>query len=268
MARPSYEIKEIEGIRYAEAGADSASTPIILLHGMMGDIDNWDHLIPAVADSGYRIVCPVLPMYTIPLKNANLQGIVDFVRMFTDLVGLEKAVVTGNSFGGHIAALYAMQFPERVTALVLSGASGIYEVEMQSSVMRRSDKNYLRPRVAKTFYDESMCTDELLDGVIEVINTREKALRLIRFARAVEKGPIKDDLHKIHARTLLIWGKQDVITPPDVARTYNEGISDSELHWVDKCGHVPMMEQPEAFNRIFIEFLDKITDTRSAALAG
>ena len=112
-----------------------------------------------------------------------------------------------------------------------------------------------------------MCTDELLDGVIEVINTREKALRLIRFARAVEKGPIKDDLHKIHARTLLIWGKQDVITPPDVARTYNDGIAGSELHWVDKCGHVPMMEQPEAFNRIFIEFLDKITDTRSAALA-
>ncbi len=268
MARNSYEIKDIAGIRYAEAGADSAATPIILLHGMMGDIDNWDHLIPAVAESGYRIICPVLPMYTIPLKNANLQGIVDFVRMFTDLVGLEKAVVTGNSFGGHIAALYAMQFPERVRALVLSGASGIYEVEMQSSVMRRSDKNYLRPRVARTFYDASMCTDELLDGVIEIINTREKALRLIKFARAVEKGSIKDDLGKIRAPTLLIWGRQDEITPPDVARTYNDGISGSELHWVDKCGHVPMMEQPEAFNGIFIEFLDKITDTQSAALAG
>jgi len=268
MATDSYEMKEVDGMRYAEAGSGSNATPVILLHGMMGTIENWEHLIPAVADAGYRIVCPILPMYSIPLKNANLQGIVDFVVRFTEAAGMQEAVVTGNSFGGHIAAIYAMQHPERVKALVLTGASGIYEVETQSSVMRRSDKNYLRPRVEKTFYDKKHCTDELLDEVIDIISSREKALRLIRFARAVDKGTIKDDLNKIHAPTLLVWGKQDEITPPDVARTFNDGIKGSELHWVNECGHVPMMEQPEDFNDIYMDFLKRTVGQGSAAISG
>jgi len=268
MGTDSYEMKEVDGMMYAEAGAGSDATPVLLLHGMMGTVENWETLIPAVANAGYRIVCPILPMYSIPLKNANLQGVVDFVGRFTAAANMEHAVVTGNSFGGHIAAIYAMQFPERVAALVLSGASGIYEVETQSSVMRRSDKNYLRPRVEKTFYDPKHCTDELLDYVIDIISSREKALRLIRFARAVDKGTIKNDLDKINTPTLLVWGKQDQITPPDVANTFNDGIQGSELHWVDKCGHVPMMEQPEDFNRIYLDFLLRTIGPGSAAVAG
>jgi len=264
----SYEIKEVNGNQYAEAGADSQATPIILLHGMMGTIDNWENLIPAVADAGYRIVCPVLPMYTISLRNANLQGIVDFVREFTDMAGLEHAVVTGNSFGGHIAAMYAMQFPERVAAMALSGASGIYEVEMSSSFMRRNDKNYLRPRVEKTFFDPVHVTEELLDDVIDIITSREKALRLIKFARAVEKGSIRDQLGQVQAPTLLVWGKQDQITPPDVAETFNEGIPNSELHWIDECGHVPMMERPETFNRIYLDFLRRVVGEPATVAAG
>jgi len=261
-------MKEVDGIRYAEAGGDSKATPVLLLHGMMGTVDNWEDLIPAVADAGYRIVCPVLPMYTIKLREANLQGIVDFVRRFTDLTGMERAVVTGNSFGGHVAAMYAMQFPERVAGVVLSGASGIYEVEMSSSVMRRNDKNYLRPRVEKTFYDPVHVTDELLDDVIDIITDREKAIRLIKFARAVEKTSIKGELDRIQAPTLLVWGKQDEITPPDVADTFHDGIPNSELHWIDKCGHVPMQERPEEFNRVYLEFLSRIVGEPSQAMAG
>ena len=268
MAGLPYEIKEVDGITYAEAAADSTATPVLLLHGMMGTIDNWENLFPAVAEAGYRIVCPVLPMYTIKLREAHLQGIVDFVRSFTDLVGLERAVVTGNSFGGHVASMYAMQFPERVAAVVLSGASGVYEVEMSSSVMRRNDKNYLRPRVEKTFYDPKHVTDELLDDVIDIITDREKAIRLIKFARAVEKTGIKDQLDQIKAPTLLIWGKQDEITPPDVAHTFHAGIPDSELYWIDECGHVPMQEQPEEFNRVYVDFLNRRVGAPQAQTAG
>ena len=267
MAVAPYEMKEIDGMRYAEAGPASGAPPVLLLHGMMGTVDNWKYLIPAVAEAGYRIVCPVLPMYSVPLRQAHLQGIVDFVHRFSEAAGLSNAVVTGNSFGGHVAAMYAMQFPERVKALVLSGASGIYEVEMSSSVMRRSDKNYLRPRVEKTFFDPAHVTDALLDDVIDIITDREKAIRLIKFARAVEKTPIKDSLGQISAPTLLIWGRQDEITPPDVAETFHEGIVTSELHWVDECGHVPMQEQPDIFNSLFLDFLKRTVDIARKASA-
>lgn len=265
MSEHSYQMKEIDGIRYAEAGHDSQATPVILLHGMMGDIDNWETVFAPVAQAGYRIICPVLPVYTLPIRNANLEGVLEFVRGFTDLVGLEKAVVVGNSLGGHIAAMYAIKYPERTVGLVLAGSSGIYEVEMRSSIMRRKDRNYLRPRVEKTFYDPIHCTEELMDDVIEIINNREKAIRLIRFARSVDKGGIKDDLKKITAPTLLVWGKQDEITPPFVAEQFQEEIPDAELRWVDKCGHVPMMEQPEAFNRHFVDFLNRLIGVPSIA---
>lgn len=267
MASAPYDIKTDHGYTYAEAGADSDAVPVVLLHGMMGDISNWEATIPAVAKAGYRIVCPILPVYSMPVRQANLEGLVDFVHAFTSAIGLSPAVIVGNSLGGHLAALYAMAYPERVAALVLTGASGIYEVEMSSSIMRRKDREYLRPRVAKTFYDPSHVTEELLDDVIEIINNRDKAVRLIRFARSVEKGSIKDKLDRIQAPTLLVWGKQDEITPPDVALSFEAGIGQSELHFIDECGHVPMQEQPATFNRLMIDFLDRTAKPRSKALA-
>ncbi len=262
-----YEIKTAQGYTYAEAGAGNDGTPVLLLHGMMGDISNWEATIPAVARAGYRIVCPILPVYSMPLRQASLEGLVEFVKDFTSKFGLERAVVTGNSMGGHLAVLYALAYPERVAGLVLTGASGIFEVEMSSSIMRRKDREYLRPRVAKTFFDPSHVTEELLDDVIDIINDRDKAVRLIRFARSVEKRSIRDDLGDIQAPTLLVWGKQDEITPPDVARMFHEGISDSELHFVDKCGHVPMQEQPDIFNAHMIDFLSRIAHAPSTAKA-
>jgi pimeloyl-ACP methyl ester carboxylesterase len=267
MSESSYSRKEVDGLVYAEAGSGSDLTPVLLLHGMMGDISNWEKTIPAVAEAGYRIICPVLPVYSIPVRKANLKGLVRFVHRFVKEIHLEKAVVVGNSLGGHIAALYAMAHPEHVEAMVLTGASGIYEVEMSSSIMRRKDRDYLRERVEKTFFDPRHCTEELLDDVIDIINDREKAVRLIRFARSVQRGSIKDEIREIEVPTLLVWGKQDEITPPEVAHTFEEQIPNSELKWIDECGHAPMMERPDVFNRILIDFLHRTIGVPSQALA-
>jgi 2-hydroxy-6-oxonona-2,4-dienedioate hydrolase len=265
MTNESYSLKEIDHIRYAEAGEGTDGTPVLLLHGMMGDISNWESVFKPISEAGHRVLCPILPVYSLPIRKATLQGVIDFIVDFTDRLGIDKAIVAGNSLGGHVAAMYAIQFPERVEGLILTGASGIYEVEMSTSIMRRKDREYLRPRVAKTFFDPSHCTEELLDDVIEIINNREKALRLIRFARSVEQNPVKDDLVKIQAPTLLVWGKNDEITPPDVARTFHEGIKNSELCWLDECGHVPMLEQPEGFNAEVVRFLKNISVAKSAS---
>ncbi len=252
-------------MQYADSGAVSSGLTVLLLHGMMGDISNWESVFGPARSTGYRVICPLLPVYSLALRKATLQGVVDFVVDFTNKLGIQKAVIAGNSLGGHVAAIYAIKHPERVEGLILAGASGIYEVEMSTSIMRRKDRDYLRPRVSKTFFDPIHCTEELLDDVIEIINNREKAIRLIRFARSVEDSPVVNDLHRIKAPTALIWGKNDQITPPDVANTFKAGIDDCELNWIDECGHVPMLEQPEAFNSFFVRFLNKVAGSKALA---
>ena len=66
-------------------------------------------------------------------------------------------------------------------------------------------------------------------------------------------------MHQIKAPTLLVWGKQDSVTPPFVGEKFNELINDSRLVLVDKCGHAPMMEQADVFNEHLAKFLEEVT---------
>jgi pimeloyl-ACP methyl ester carboxylesterase len=77
-------------------------------------------------------------------------------------------------------------------------------------------------------------------------------------AKSAIRHNMNKDLPKIHIPVSLIWGKDDKITPPEVAIEFNQLLPDSELHWIDKCGHAPMMEQPQEFNKYLKAFLEKI----------
>lgn len=168
---------------------------------------------------------------------------------------LGPSVLVGNSLGGHIALMYSLRHPDDVTALVLSGASGIYEVTMGSSMFRRQDRDFIRERTEITFYDPVHATDELVDEMFEIVNDRPRAVRLIKIARSAEKETVTERLFELDMPTLLIWGRDDVITPPDVAEEFRDRLPDAELHFIDRCGHAPMIEHPHAFNALTVDFL-------------
>jgi pimeloyl-ACP methyl ester carboxylesterase len=232
---------------------------------MLGDAGNWSGTVSALTGEGYRVIVPLLPVYELPMRQSNVPALVDHVAQFMAELGLDRAVVAGNSLGGHIALMLAISHGERVAALVLSGASGIYEVDMGSSTLRRKDKIYIRDVAATTFFDPRHATPELVDDVYEIVNDRLRALRLIRMARSVQAENVREDLEKLAMPTLLIWGREDGITPPDVANIFHEEIRNSELYWVEECGHAPMMEHPEIFNRIFLDFLGRVAVPTSVA---
>ncbi|NNE71575.1 MAG: alpha/beta fold hydrolase [Rhodothermales bacterium] len=265
MTNTDYTIHTTQGFRYADEGPSHGKGPVVLLHGMMGEVGNWEHTIGSLSRAGFRVLVPILPVYALPMKQTHLPGLVSFVRSFMDALGLSSAVVSGNSLGGHIALMLAINHPERVRALVLTGASGIYEVDMGQGVMRRKDREFLRERAAITFYDPKHATKELVDEVYETVNNRMRAVRLIKMARSVKEENVRDDLGTIEVPTLLIWGREDEITPPDVAVTFNELISRSELHWIDECGHAPMLEKPDEFNEILLDFLGRVTAYEAVA---
>lgn len=266
MFTPKYDIEERTGFRYVDEGPLSERPPVVLLHGMLGDLNNWSRTIGDLAEHQYRVLAPVLPVYAMPLKETSVHGLVRFVDEFLDELGIGSATLVGNSLGGQVALLYALNHPERVSALVLSGSSGLYEVEMGTGTPRRRDREFIRERAAHTFYEERHVTDELVDDMFEIVSDRARVSRLIKMARSTKQETVATRLAEIAAPTLLIWGRNDLITPPPVAEEFRDRIPDAELHFIEQCGHAPMIEHPKQFNRTVIDFLRKRVGTETIAL--
>ncbi|MFW5955671.1 MAG: alpha/beta fold hydrolase, partial [Rhodothermales bacterium] len=242
---------QMEGpYRFIDEGPRATSPPILLLHGMLGNVGNWSATAATLLDQGYRIVIPLLPVYGLALSKTSVPGLVEYVHGFSQELQLGRAVVAGNSLGGHVALLYALTYPDDVAALVLSGSSGIYEVELGTSTPRRRDRAFIRERAALTFFDPVHATDEIVDEMHELLGDRARVARLIKMARSTKAETLTDRLHEIKQPTLLIWGRNDRITPPDVAYQFKDSIPRAKLHFIDQCGHAPMVERPREFNRL------------------
>jgi pimeloyl-ACP methyl ester carboxylesterase len=135
---------------------------------------------------------------------------------------------------------------------------------MGDSYPKRGDYEYIKKKTQLTFFDPATATKELVDEVFEITNNRLKVIKIIALAKSAIRNNLGEELNQIKQPTLLIWGNNDTITPPFVAREFNKLIPNSELHFVDKCGHAPMMEVPNEFNRILEVFLGKQKHTAAA----
>jgi len=259
-------VQHADDFTYLDEGPrDAPHPPIVLLHGMLGDLSNWTDTIRCFADAGYRVIAPVMPVYGLPLRQTSVPGLADYLDAFVNRMEFQETVLVGNSLGGHIALLYALDKPERVAAMVLSGSSGIYEAHLGTSTMRRYDRDFIRERTELTFYDPAHATEELVDEMMDVVSDRPRALRLIKIARSADKEIVTDQLDQLGMPTLLVWGNNDVITPPDVGEEFRDALPNAELHFIDKCGHAPMIEHPQAFNEIMLGWLRRLTETPSVA---
>jgi len=240
--------KKEKKFSFIEAGEGH---PLILLHGLMGGLSNFDNTVNFFASKGYKVYVPVLPIYDLPILNTNLTTIAKYVAKFIE----DKA---GNSMGGHIGLILTLARPELVANLVLTGSSGLYERTFGDSFPRKSDKEYIRRKTEDVFYDPKVATDELVDEVFGVVNDRMKGIKTVMLARSAIKHNMLNDLPKITKPVCLIWGKQDNVTPPEVAVDMNKFLPNSELYWIDQCGHAAMMEKPNEFNEILYNWLKKI----------
>ncbi|UOE48121.1 alpha/beta hydrolase [Mucilaginibacter sp. SMC90] len=247
-------LKEEHGFSYIDEGEGEV---LLLLHGLMGALSNWDGVINEFK-SKYRVIIPILPVYDMPLISTGVKSLSKFVHKFIKFKKLSNITLLGNSLGGHVALVYLTTHPENIKALVLTGSSGLYENAFGGSFPRRESIDFVREKVQFTFYDPAIATDDLVQDVFRTINDRHKVIRLLAMAKSAIRHNMKKDLHKITIPVSLIWGRNDKITPPEVAVEFNELLPDSELHWIDKCGHAPMMEHPEEFNVLLKQFLAKL----------
>jgi pimeloyl-ACP methyl ester carboxylesterase len=240
------------GYEYVDEGHGPV---LLLLHGLFGALSNWQDVVTAFS-ADYRVVIPLLPVYDMPLTQAGVPGLVTYVEGFVASCKLPASfTVLGNSLGGHIALVYTLNNPQRVSRLVLTGSSGLFEDSMGGSFPKRGNYAYVQERVGYTFYDPNVATRELVDEVFNVTNSNAKCLRIISIARSAQRHNLGKELMRIQVPVLLVWGLNDTITPPSVAHEFARLLPHAELKFLDHCGHAPMMERPVAFNNYLRQFL-------------
>ena len=237
---------------------EGTGPPLIFLHGLMGNLSNFADQIRFFADNGYEVNMPKLPLYSLPLHQSTVKHLTLFLKEFVDHRGLDQVVLIGNSLGGHIALMYQTLFPKSTLGIVLAGSSGLYESAMGGSFPRRGDREYIAEKVRDVFEVKSVATEELIDLVFETVGNRVKALKTLSISKSAIRHNMTDELKRLKAEACIIWGRQDTVTPPDVAKKFHDLLPNSELHWIDKCGHAAMMEHPETFNDILLTWLNKL----------
>lgn len=256
FGKSKLDIHTFKGFKFLKVSSDNKQAQnLVFLHGMFGGLSNFDALISHLDQQ--NIYVPEIPLYTLPRAELSIQGFARWLHTFIESCGIYDPVILGNSMGGHIALEYTLQHPEAVTGLVLTGSSGLMENDFGSTCPKRNDREYIKKRASLTFYDD-LVDDTIVDEILKVIQSSQKLANLLRIARCTHDYNMEDLLPAITQPALLIWGENDLITPPKVAETFHEKLPNNSLEWISRCGHAPMMERPEEFAYHLKKFLNKL----------
>lgn len=238
--------------------------PVVLLHGLMGDMTHWDDVL-ATLDDVARPIAPALPLFDPDLAEASVRELAEYVLRFLDALDIPRAVVGGNSLGGHVALWLALTQPDRVSGLILTGSSGLFERTFTRGVPHRPSAEYVRDKMIEVFHDPARVTAAYVESVRGLLAVRGSALRVLKVARDARRSSVEERLGEIAVPTLLVWGRDDRITPPEVAARFHTLIPDSDLFFLPQCGHAPMLEQPDAFSAVTRWWLRERAPARAVA---
>ncbi|MCF1190845.1 alpha/beta hydrolase [Mangrovimonas sp. AS39] len=250
----AHRLKKEKSYSYIEVGE---GTPIIVLHGLMGGLSNFDSVTDYFSKKGFKIVIPELPIYTMSLLKTNVKSFAKYLYDFIEYKGFKEVILLGNSLGGHIGLYHTKLYPDKVKALIITGSSGLYESAMGSGYTKRSDYEVIKKKAEEVFYDPKVATKEIVDEVFATVNDRNKLIKTLAIAKSAIRHNMAKDLPNMEIPICIIWGKNDTVTPPEVAEEFHELLPDSDLFWIDKCGHAAMMEHPDEFNEILDNWLTK-----------
>ncbi|MEY8850177.1 alpha/beta fold hydrolase [Psychroserpens sp. XS_ASV72] len=248
----THRLKKEKEFSYIEVGE---GTPIIVLHGLMGGLSNFDAVTSYFSQKGYKVLIPELPIYTMSLLKTNVKSFANYLHDFINFKGFDEVILLGNSLGGHIGLYHTKLFPSKVKALIITGSSGLYESAMGGGYTKRGDYEVIKKKAQEVFYDPEVATKEIVDEVYETVNDRNKLIKTLAIAKSAIRHNMSKDLPKMKLPVCIIWGKNDTVTPPDVAEEFHSLLPDSDLFWIDKCGHAAMMEHPDEFNEILYTWL-------------
>ncbi len=247
---PSGEPTQFEVIEFG------AGRPVVFLHGLVGLNEHWEDVVQRIR---HRVKCVLVqaPLLTLRGEDCSIDGVADMTgRLLAQW--REPAILVGNSFGGHVAARLAIEKPDLVRGLVLAGSSGLIEKSMVSDIQIRPSREWLRRKIGELFHDQTFMREADLDRAFAELNDRGGARAMVRLSKSARRNHLGPKLGSIRHPTLLIWGRQDIVTPPEAADQFLTNLPDARITWLDQCGHAPMIEKPDEFADSMLKFFDEL----------
>ncbi len=220
--------------------------PVILLHGLFGNLVMWRPIITKLQES-YRVIVPRLPMFEAPVHRANLGSLLETLHHFLEWHQLTDITLVGTDIGGQLALCYANKFPDHIRNIILSGSSGYFENLPFAERDYDKDLTAIDSRVRSAFFKQELATPGLVKKIHETVNTSSNELYIQSLAKSSRETNLSQFLHKLSLKVLLIWGLEDKITPPEVALQFHDQLRTGTLKFVHECGHLPMIEKPEIY---------------------
>lgn len=259
---------QVEGarVRYVDVGQ---GPPVVLLHGFASSIENWAFVIPMLAKT-HRVIALDLKGFgwtDRPNADYSPRAQAELVRALLDELKVGPAALVAHSWGSSVALSFALAFPDRVTRLALYDA-WVYESQLPSMFHLARAKGLgealfalfyterADERIAQGFYDGEVVTQALVDDVERAFarpGTRAAALATVR---GMTYASTEGDYGKVTAPVLLLWGREDRVTPPSTGERLVRQLPNARLVVYPRCGHFPMLEAVNESTRELWRFLE------------
>ncbi|NWH08745.1 MAG: alpha/beta fold hydrolase [Alphaproteobacteria bacterium] len=246
-------------VHYRDQGSRTGPV-LILVHGSNDSLLTWEKWAAILGDE-FRVISLDLPSHGLTVKvpgdDYSQKGLADFVLALADALQVETFAIAGNSLGGAVAARLAGEHPERVTKLILIDAGGMFppgkrEIPLGFQLMRtpvvRELFRFFTPRslfesgLTSLYVNDALVTPELVDRYWEL--NRAPGNREAGIDRASEPLDewIAGNLARITAPTLILWGREDRLTPLSIGEAYRDGLPRAQMIVYDDAGHLPQEE--------------------------
>ncbi len=247
-------LKTINNHAFIEIGEGK---PIIFSHGIFGGLFNISKL--AIYFSGnYKIVMPFLPMYDTPLHKCTISELGSYLASFVNDLKFENYVVLASSMGGGATIEALSHCHQKPKGIILCGSSGLSAIPLSKGFVKRKNFEFVFDMSRDIFYNRNIPEKEMAVDIFNCLQNIEVLMRAIKFTKSTTNTNQRQLISAIEIPSLLIWGKQDPITPLPFAFEFNKLIKGSELVLINECGHVPTQEAPELVYMHIKSFFGKI----------